>query len=155
MTPQFTTPCYVRVDDKDKRKEVVLKAIEIGLLPINIAECIDSNYLFAFDGLISRLYGKGLRGEQGEKELELAGFIDCGTNTELFLALAGMRSDTYNGQLMVCDETYTDPKMDYSIIEKGAVLMFGDFDEYAKAFYRRATAQEIIEHFNKQTNGTN
>lgn len=91
MTPEFTTPCFVRIKDVQQRNEITTKAIEIRLLPINMANSVDSNYLFAFNGWISGLYGIGLRGKRWKKEFKSAGFIDCGTNIPLFLDLAGIR----------------------------------------------------------------
>lgn len=165
MTPQFTTPCYVRVDDAQQRKEVCEKLTKSGYVAINMAESIDSNYLFAFDGWISRLYGIGLRGEQGKKELDLAGFIDCGTNTDLFLALVGMREDTIVNQWHIAQTHIMFKKLKGEVVtaSKKRYISIGEMFMPLKQnvhftwlggdsndLFRKATAQEIIEHFNKK-----
>lgn len=145
MTKQFTTPCYIRIDDAQQRKEICEKLIKSGYVAINMAESIDSNYLFAFDGWISRLYGRGLRGEQGKRELEYASFIDCGTNIPLFLDLAAMRSDTDKGQLFICHKALSECQYmvgEMSRCHDDEQSLFINPGQYL----RRATAQEIINH---------
>lgn len=155
----------MRVDDAQQRKEVADKCAIMGLLHINMAESIDSNYLFAFDGWISRLYGIGLRGEQGKKELDLAGFIDCGTNVDLFLALAGMQEDTIVNQWHIAQthimfkklkgEVVTASKKRYISIGEMFMplkqnLRFTWFGGNSIELFRKATAQEIIEWHNQK-----
>lgn len=74
--------------------------------------------------------------------------IDCGTNEELFLALAALRDDTDKYQQFVCIESYCD-----------CFDLFHDIGHFAKCitdrmpdskYWRKATAEEIIEHFNKK-----
>ena len=71
--------------------------------------------------------------------------IDCGTNEELFLALAALRDDTDKDQQFVCIESYCD-----------YFDLFHDIGHFAKCitdrmpdskYWRKATAEEIIEHF--------
>lgn len=157
MKPQFTTSCYVRVEDKNKRKEICDKLTKSGYIAINMAESIDSNYLFAFDGWISRLYGIGLRGEQGRKELEAAGFVEC-DSVALFLDFVGMRSDTLNNQICICliDYSYHPNYEQSSDMGEQIDLCVGDIFNYENADYsdhlmqhqfRRATATEIVEWY--------
>ena len=71
------------------------------------------------------------------------GFIDCGKNEELFLAIAALRDDSdrlqwfvhQDGSFLKCE---CDSKID----------MWGDF-EYPEIYPRKATVEELIEHFNK------
>lgn len=128
----------MRVDDAQQRKEVCEKLVKLDYIAINMAESIDSNYIFAFDGWVSRLYGKGFRGEQGRKELESSGFIDCGTNEALFLALAGMRSDTDSRQF------FKKGSYLYKADEQGN-LTIPFVHYYGSTPTTRATAAEIIE----------
>lgn len=149
MKPQFTTPCYVRIDDAQQRKEVCEKLGKYGydvFKAINhpVEDMIFTNLFFA-DGSYTNEPAYAIwKNSMVVSELRST-HIDCGTNEALFLELAAMRSDTYANQLMMCESRYTDPKLDYSIVEPGTIIRFGDFDEYAKAFYHRATAQEIIQ----------
>ena len=74
--------------------------------------------------------------------------IDCGTNEELFLAIAALRDDTDRNQWFVHDDSDWNDKQNIfwykceedSIIEDLAYnLMFNDC--------HKATVQELIEHF--------
>lgn len=74
--------------------------------------------------------------------------IDCGDNEELFLAIAALRDDTDKYQQFVCIESYCD-----------CFDLFHDIGYFAKCitdripdskYWRKATAEEIIEHFNKK-----
>lgn len=127
MTPQFTTPCYVRIDDRDKRKEVCEKLTEIGYKDTSIenlewvltkCESTDVDYLVEY--------------------MKIS--IDCGTNIPLFLDLAAMRSDTDKGQLFT---------------KNGSALRRCNHDnmlddETFSAHWRKATATEIIEWHNQK-----
>ena len=70
-------------------------------------------------------------------------WIDCGTNEELFFAVAALRDDSdrlqwfvhQDGSFLKCE---CDSKID----------MWGDF-EYPEIYPRKATVSELIEHFNK------
>ena len=70
-------------------------------------------------------------------------WIDCGTNEELFFAVAALRDDSdrlqwfvhQDGSFLKCE---CDSKID----------MWGDF-EYPEIYPRKATVEELIEHFNK------
>ena len=69
--------------------------------------------------------------------------IDCKNNKELFFAVAALRDDSdrlqwfvhQDGSFLKCE---CDSKID----------MWGDF-EYPEIYPRKATVQELIEHFNK------
>lgn len=136
MTKQFTTPCFIRKNTPELRAKLREIGWRIGITAIfreygYLCTDIIDNEVYAF-----------IPTKEG---INVPGYIDCGTNEALLLDLAAMRSDTYANQLMMCESRYTDPKLDYSIVEPGTIIRFGEFDEYAKAFYHRATAQEIIE----------
>lgn len=132
MTPQFITPCYVRVDDPIERQEICEKLHLIGYKHLwDSNEQFKSAIYADTDDLVVRM----LRNADGLG-------IDCGTNTDLFLALAGMRSDTDYMQW------FTDGKHWYKNISQKKEIG-GEFiiDGY---LCHKATAQEIIEHFNKK-----
>lgn len=69
--------------------------------------------------------------------------IDCGTNEELFLALAALRDDTDKNQWII-DEAN-------ECFGLGDSMMICDKDDMNErvvyTHYRKATVEEIIEHF--------
>ena len=66
------------------------------------------------------------------------GFIDCGTNEELFLAIAALRDDTDKNQWFTDGNGYWQ-------------LCIGSFKfpSLAKEKLHKATVEELIEHFSK------
>lgn len=67
---------------------------------------------------------------------EIERMIDCGTNEELFLALAALRDDSDKKQWFVHDYQYQ------------KVWIFSEMEDYGKDwFVHKATIEEIIEHF--------
>ena len=77
-------------------------------------------------------------------ECGLEFYIDCGTNEELFIALAALRDDTDKNQWII-DEAN---EVAFSL---GEALMICDKDNMndrvVYTHYRKATVKEIIEHF--------
>ena len=72
------------------------------------------------------------------------GFIDCGTNEELFLAIASLRDDSdkfqyfTNGVFWIkCSQFELKHELD------------NNYEEFCVADFHKATVQELIEHFNK------
>lgn len=65
-------------------------------------------------------------------------WIDCGTNEELFLAIAALRDDTDNMQWFTDGNGYW----------QQCIGSF-KFPSLAKEKLHKATVQELIEHFNK------
>lgn len=130
MNPQSTTPCYVRIDDNGKFKEVCNKLYQSGY-------SVGQMYIDALDNTIityPEISNTFCTGSDGQfDEIDTKGRIDCGTNIPLFLDLAGMWSDTYKNQLCI-DE------------RDGSMNLSEDDDIGLSALvYRRATATEIIE----------
>lgn len=87
-----------------------------------------------------------------------AGRIDCGTNEDLFLALAALRDDTDNGQFFVTEVRFGSINDPYTIIEKGAFLKCrmdkwkipkNKFDSMGIPSHK-ATVEELIEHFKEK-----
>ena len=123
----FTTPCFIRKNTPELRKK--LEELGYYLHP----ECIDDdrgNYLF-----VNREYY--LNRPLGYLE-EFSRSIDCGTNEELFLAIAALRDDTSNNQYWIFDEDFYKWKKGDFIIGR-----FGRCSCYCHV----ATVEELIEHF--------
>ena len=78
------------------------------------------------------------------------GFIYCGTNEELFLAIASLRDDSDIHQWFIMDaEVYTEiSKGDWFVATdiKGGKHVGTQIDPL---YCHKATVEELIEHFNK------
>lgn len=126
----FTTPCFIRKNTPELRNK--LEELGYYLHP----ECIDDdrgNYLF-----VNREYY--LNRPLGYLE-EFSRSIDCGTNEELFLAIAALRDDTSNNQYWIFDEDFYKWKKGDFIIGR-----FGRCSCYCHV----ATVEELIEHFKEK-----
>lgn len=64
--------------------------------------------------------------------------IDCGEDGELFLALAALRDDSDHRQWFISPEGEWDLNMGRVVCRK-----------FREGSYRKAAAEEIVEHFNK------
>lgn len=81
---------------------------------------------------------------------EFSRSIDCGTNEELFLAIAALRDDTNYMQWFVCTSDYKE--------FDGKEWKVGDFDlntcpddfDNILPHWRKATVNELIEHFKEK-----
>ena len=151
----FTTPCFIRKNTP----ELINKLINLGY----VKALFDEEYtkseaygLIVDQGDIAPL-------EHGIQEMELMftyNFIDCGENEELFLALAALRDDTlinnfywFNRRLVKCEdktEKHTFLNGFIAILKCRCVddpnICFGTEEDFLK----KATVEEIIEHFKKE-----
>lgn len=84
--------------------------------------------------------------------------IDCGTNEDLFLALAALRDDTDKEQFFVTEVRLGSINYPDTIIEKGALLKCcmdkwkipkNKFDSMGIPSHK-ATVEELIEHFKEK-----
>lgn len=135
----FTTAAFIRKNTPELRNK--LEELGYYLHP----ECIDDdrgNYLF-----VNREYY--LNRPLGYLE-EFSRSIDCGTNEELFLAIAALRDDTNYMQWFVCTSDYKE--------FDGKEWKVGDFDlntcpddfDNILPHWRKSTVNELIEHFKEK-----
>lgn len=85
-----------------------------------------------------------LEGQQ-TREVFARDFIDCGTNIELFKALAAMNDENDR------EQWFTDTADDFDVCSSDRwsdEWQKENFEKYY-CYWRKATAEEIIEHFNK------
>jgi hypothetical protein len=80
--------------------------------------------------------------------------IDCGDNEEIFLALAALRDATNEHQWFIATDTLWDENYNGEIttyFEKGQWFKYDEWSyiEDMPSYFRKATVEEIIEHFNK------
>ena len=132
----FTQKCFIRKNTPEIRKrldEIGRAFIENGHGEWRIH--VDKNeYLFCgdeqfCDGRIYFYIGRVCKPIEG---------IDCGTNEELFFAIASLRDDTDNIQWFTDGNGYW----------QQCIGSF-KFPSLAKEKLHKATVQELIEHFNK------
>ena len=136
---KFTTPCFVRVEDAEKRKELAVWLSSIGRY---VSPAVASSDYHKDWVIVTEPYDPDLDGYVGiwAKTPKSPAFIDCGENIELFKALAAMNDENYNEQYFVtelagssyCVHKNRNTNLDYSLV------------------CRKATVEEIIEHFKKR-----
>lgn len=127
----FTTAAFIRRNTPELRKK--LEKLGYYMHP----ECMDDdrgNYLF-----VNREYYLNI--PLGYLE-ELSRSIDCGTNENLFLAIAALRDDTSANQYWVFDQDFPPhyQKGDFTI---------GHFHR-CSCYCHNATVEELIEHFKEK-----
>lgn len=78
--------------------------------------------------------------------------IDCGTNEELFIAIASLRNDSDKNQWFICQEEYISTHT-MELVKVGTWQMNTQYDKLTyglKHLWRKASVQELIEHFTKK-----
>lgn len=99
----------------------------------------------------TEMYWNGLK----RKEIEIwirKNSVDCGTNEELFLAIAALKDNTDNNQL------FTNGKGDWGIYRDGSdgglsgMDFYGMPNDFNLPYYHKATVDELIEHFKGKEN---
>lgn len=139
----FTTPCFIREDTEYLRK----KLKKLGYTPFDddkrdglVADKSGYMYSILENNLISSTY-------------------NCGTNEELFLAIAALRDDTNENQWFVADSplsvSYDDTVGNdhYFTEPKGSVFFWDENWNHATIIsgnYHKATVKELIEHFKEK-----
>ena len=126
----FTQKCFIRKNTP----ELVKNLEDIGYKALFSARNGYGEYLYAFNGAI-------VGGEYNAYN-EKTGFVDCGTNEELFLAIASLRDDSdkfqyfTNGVFWIkCSQLELKHELD------------NNYEEFCVADFHKATVQELIEHF--------
>ena len=139
----FTTPCFIRKNTPELRK----KLEELGYVknsPIWTDNCsIIWAYQYPVKGFDTPNYviANSFDIPFDKHSLLCGEFIDCGTNEELFLAIAALRDDTSNNQYWIFDEDFYKWKKGDFIIGR-----FGRCSCYCHV----ATVEELIEHFKEK-----
>lgn len=75
--------------------------------------------------------------------------VDCGTNEELFIAIASLRNDSDKNQWFICQEEYISTHT-MELVKAGTWQMNTQYDKLTyslKHLWRKASVQELIEHF--------
>ena len=140
----FTTPCFVRVENPEKRKELIewlegigykflMRGLESNVLYVDVTSgCL----LCAFESPVT------------QSEMVSKGYIDCGDNIELFKALAAMNEWNDRKQWYVYTEYPTnDGKNGVRKFVFNEPVRFDSFVDVPSGYYRKATAEEIVQYF--------
>lgn len=149
---KFTTPCFVRVEDMEKRKELTewLKGIGYYVCSCCLFDGWNTLHCRGIDRLKIAYEVHGICDYDEETRYSIDQFkaenaakehhaIDCGENIELFKALAAMNDENDNEQYFVtelagssyCVHKNRNTNLAYSLT------------------CRKATVAEIIEYFKK------
>ena len=145
----FIQPCFIRKNTPEIRKKLEDLEYEPSYPMVKHSEVFQNIAICIFFG--SKYYG--VRDEEVSRPgnvsdvIRNGGMIDCGDNEELFLALAALRDDTDKNQYFICTKTYTDG---FDIThDKGYFAKCLTDNISSQKYWRKATVEEIIEHFKK------
>lgn len=143
----FTTPCFIRKNTANIRNR--LKELGYYCNPYlgwhNLFTCVFG---------VNSVYSLDDDDINGLKEID--DLIDCGTNEELFLAIAALRDDSNYMQWFIADSilsvSYDDSiGNDHYFIEPKGIMFFWDENwdnaTIISGRYHKATVDELIEHF--------
>jgi hypothetical protein len=143
----FTTPCFIRKNTANIRNRLK----ELGYY---------CNPYLGWNNLYTSIFGPTSIYSLDDDDInglkEIDGLIDCGTNEELFLAIAALRDDSNYMQWFIAESSLSVSFGDaigndhYFIEPKGSFFFWGI--EYQNATiisgnFRKATVNELIEHF--------
>jgi hypothetical protein len=139
---KFTTPCFVRVEDAEKRDELLvwLKCIGYGSCDFLWGNCIKIIRCWTTPKGVDKAVGYPCKQVRKTD-------IDCGENIELFKALAAMNDENDLNQWYVCDVPYwCDLRQGDWVIKRDTM----DHTTFFPSVFHKATVAEIIEHFKKR-----
>lgn len=126
----FTTPCFIRKNTPELRK----KLEELGYIISDTLVITNFNEIICYDNIA---YGCEYPCEYRQKA------IDCGVNEELFLALIALRDDTDKNQWVIDEANECFGwENSWSICDKDDMN-----EKVVYTHYRKATVEELIEHF--------
>lgn len=141
----FTQPCFIRKNTPKLRK----KLEELGYKPFGSVKYEwDTGWGLSTDNRLGEFESFDNNGLENIIKCEPPDYedsIDCGTNEELFIAIASMTDNEYG----LCD--YYIVTVDNTRYEKGSIYRALPLSSVIHpSCYRKATVEELIEHFNKE-----
>ena len=136
----FTQPCFIRKNTPELRKK--LEELGYNRYPLWMADWSDddSRYIYLVTDVLYYTYPQEpTNSKNGE-------YINCGTNEELFLALAALRDDSDKNQWFICIK---DLETAFESFYKGDFILckINKFSKPEDDYFRKATVEEIIEYF--------
>lgn len=130
----FTTPCFIRKNTPELRK----KLEELGYKPFGSVKYEwDTGWGLSTDNRIGEFESFDNNGLENIIKCESPDYedsVDCGTNEELFLALAALRDDSDYMQWFTDGKLWEKSNSDLP-------------SHYMQLEGHKATVEEIIEHF--------
>lgn len=129
----FTQSCFIRKNTPELRKKLEKLGYKYSGRD---TESWGTSALYCFYGEYYEVYPA--------QPSRYHSIVNCGTNEELFLALAALRDDTDINQWVIdeANECFFGLENSWSICDKD------DMNErVVYTHYRKATVEEIIEHF--------
>lgn len=142
----FTTPCFIRLNTNLIRDNLY----NLGYTHIYREDDNHRDFILCYEGNFYLHYKNNYVMNHGHP-LKKKGSIDCGTSTQLFLAIAALNDDTdymqwfTNGEdFILCDR---DDWVDmYSVLCSGVSPIY--IKSYMKKLdkYHKATVPELIDH---------
>ena len=148
MATRFTCPVLIQRNTREIRDRLRTLGYDVGY----IEECPD-NYGWA----TGEGFAVVLRPDQFDywtSSVPGANRVNCGTNEELFFALAALRNDTDRYQWFtngvdwgVCPGRPTPSLPGFGNSHTGGLMFFGEVTNIARETYHKASADEIMEHF--------
>ena len=132
---KFITPCFVRVEDVEKRDELLvwLKCIGYGSCDFLWGKCIKIIRCWTTPKGCSKAAGYPCKQVRKTD-------IDCGENIELFKALAAMNDENDREQWFIDESGHFEKCSVKEANIVGWIMLYGKTP-------RKATVEEIIEHF--------
>lgn len=127
----FTTPCFIRKNTANIRNR--LKELGYYCNPY-----LGWNNPFTCVFGVNSVYSLDDYDTNGLKEID--GLIDCGTNEDLFLAIAALRDDTDKNQW------FTDGDLWFKCGDETVEYHLNHLNECGRKIHK-ATVDELIEHF--------
>ena len=124
----FTTACFVRVENPEKRKELIEWLESLGyrleyLRNDGVAVLTSENRVYVYGEVVYEII---------KSDYDT---IDCGENIEMFKALAAMNDENDREQWFVSNEG-----SEWAICKKM-------LNVYSGVLCRKATVEEIVEYF--------
>ena len=128
----FTTPCFIRKSTYKLRKKLDELGYRLFGAELNEDLCI---FTSPECGLYNIEFFNNI------PHPDETDSVDCGTNEELFLAIAAFNTD--NNQL------FTNGKGDWGL---SGMDFYGMPNDFNLPYYHKATVDELIEHFKGKEN---
>lgn len=153
----FIQPCFIRNNTPELRKKLEGLGYEPSFSMGKYPEVYKNIVVCNFFG--NRYYGisddEATRPGDITDAIKNRGLIDCGTNEDLFFALAALRDDKPDYQWFIALDTMYDENYHGEITvyyEKDEWLLWDyySFMEDMPSDFRKATVKEIVEHFKKE-----
>lgn len=124
----FTQRCFIRKNTKELRDRLTLIGYRYG----GIDEGYEQESIYCNHGELFEVDKRPARDFK---------IIDCGENEDLFLAIAALRDDNDYMQYITCAEV-----PEFTLCTSNTIDEHFNY-EFPNELYRKATVEELIEHF--------